>query len=53
MKSCTWKCVPTPISGGVDISEVSECHSQRGSQKLLQELVSHEFTAYVSVLTYF
>ena len=23
---CTWKCVPTAISGGVDISEVPWCH---------------------------
>ena len=22
----TWKCVPTAISGGVDISKVPECH---------------------------
>ena len=34
-----WKCLPTPISGGVDISKVSGCHllrqmsSQCGSQK--------------------
>ena len=50
-----WKCVPTAISGGVDISEVPGCHllqqmsSQWGSQKLLQGLVSHELTAYLSV----
>ena len=24
-----WKCVPTPISGGVDISEVPGCHLLR------------------------
>ena len=30
---CTWKCVPTVISGGVDISEVPECH-------LLQQMSS-------------
>ena len=24
-----WKCVPTAISGGVDISEVPRCHSLR------------------------
>ena len=24
--SCTWNCVPTAISGGVDISEVRGCH---------------------------
>ena len=23
---CTWKCVPTAISSGVDISEVPGCH---------------------------
>ena len=30
----TWKCVPTAISGGVDISEVPGCHllQQMGSQ---------------------
>ena len=48
----TWKYVPTAISGGVDISEVPGYHllrqmsSQRGSQKLLQGLVSHELTVY-------
>ena len=26
---CTWKCVPTAISGGVDISEVPGCHLLR------------------------
>ena len=25
----TWKCVPTAISGGVDISEVPGCHLLR------------------------
>ena len=50
-----WKCVPTAISGGVDISEVPGCHllrqmsSQQGSQKLLQGLVSHELIAYLSI----
>ena len=45
-----WKCIPTAISGGVDISEVPCCHllwqmsSQWGSQELLQGLVSHELT---------
>ena len=49
----TWKCVPTAISGGVDISKVPGCHllrqmsSQRESQKLLQGLVSHELTAHI------
>ena len=54
-----WKCVPTAISGGVDISKVPGCHllrqmsSQGGSQKLLQRLVSHEITAYLSVFNLF
>ena len=30
---CTWKCVPTAVSGGVDISEAPECH-------LLQQMSS-------------
>ena len=48
-----WKCVLPAISGGVDYSEVPACHllrqmsSQRGSQELLQRLVSHELTAYL------
>ena len=56
---CAWKCVPAAISSGMDISEVPGCHllwqmsSQSGSQKLLQELVSHELTAYVSVFNLF
>ena len=51
---CTWKCVPTAIYRGVDISKVPGCHflqqlsSQYGSQNLLQELVSHVFTDYLS-----
>ena len=54
-----WKCVPTAISGGVDISEVPRCHllqqmsSQLGSQKLLQGLVSHVLTVYLSVFNLF
>ena len=54
-----WKCVPTAISGGANISEVPGCYllqqksSQWGSQKLLQGLVYHEHTAYISVWTYF
>ena len=45
---CTWKCFPTAIPGGMNISEVSGRHlfrqmsSQWGSQKLLQLLVSQE-----------
>ena len=48
------KYVPTAISDGVNISEAPGCHflsqmsSQRGSQKLLQGLVSLELTAYLS-----
>ena len=44
---CTWNCVPKAISGDVHISKVPGCHllrqmsSQRGSQKLLQGLVSN------------
>ena len=51
----TWKCVPTAISVGVDISEVPVCHllrqmiSQWGSEKLFQGLVFYEVTAYLSV----
>ena len=51
-----WKCDPSAISGGVDISKVPWCHllqktvSQQGSQKLRQRLVSHEHTAYFSDL---
>ena len=57
-----WKCVPTAISGGVDISKVPGCYllwwvsSQWGSQKkkkILQGLVSHELTAYLSVFNLF
>ena len=50
-----WKSDPTAISSGVDISKVAGCHflwqmsSQSRSQKLLQGLVSHELTAYLSV----
>ena len=39
-----WKCVPTTISGGVDISE---------GQKLLQGLVPHGLTAYLSIFNQF
>ena len=59
MPSCAWKCVSTANSDGVDISVVPECHllgqlnSQFGSQKLLQGSVSHEFTAYLSVVNLF
>ena len=55
----TWKCAPTAISSGVDISEVPGCHlllqssSQWGSRKLLQGLVSPELTGYFSVFNQF
>ena len=54
-----WKCVPAVISGGVDISDVPGCcllqqtSSQWGSQKLLQGLLSHELTAYLSAFSLF
>ena len=50
---------PTATSGGVDISEVPGCNllrqmsSQWGSQKLLQGLLSHELTAYLSIFNQF
>ena len=56
---CAWKCVPTAISGSVDISEFPGYHllwqmtSQWGSQKLLQGLVFHELTTYLSVFKLF
>ena len=52
----TWKCAPTAISGGVDISEVPGCPKSfvttnefSGSQKLLQGFVCHEHTVCLSV----
>ena len=56
---CSWKCVTTAVSGGVDISKVPGCHllwqmnSQWRSQKLLQGLVSCEPAAYLSVFNIF
>ena len=53
-----WKIVPKSISRGVDISENPSCHllwhefSVRVT-KLLQGLVSHELTAYLSVFNLF
>ena len=50
--------VPRAIFGGVDISEVPGCHflwqmsSQWESQKLFEGLVSHELTAYFSIVNY-
>ena len=55
MPCCTRKSVPVTIFGGIDIYEVPGCHwlrqmsSQRGSQKLLQGLVFHKLTAYLSL----
>ena len=54
MCHCAYKCAPIAISGVVDIPKVSWCHLlkqirfQRGSQKLLQALVSHGLLAYLS-----
>ena len=54
-----WKCVPTTISGAMNISKDPGCHflqqtsSLWGSQKLHQGLVSHELTAYLSVFDLF
>ena len=51
--------MPTAISGGMGISQVPGCHSlqqissQSGSQKLLQGLVFHELTVYLSVFNLF
>ena len=59
MASYSWKGIPTAISGGVDISDVLGCHllwhmsSQCGSKRLLQGLVSHELTAYLSIFNPF
>ena len=56
---CAWNCIPTAIYGGADISEVAGCHllrqisSQRGSQKSLLGLVSHELTPYLSIFKLF
>ena len=60
LESCpTWKCIPTTIPDSGEICEVPGCHllqqmsSQLGTQNLLQGLVPHELTAYLSILTYF
>ena len=55
---CIWKCVPTAISGGVDISGVPGCHLLTDEfsvrvTKLLQGLVSDELTAYLPVFNLF
>ena len=56
---CTWTCVPTTVSSGVDTWETPRCHilrqmsSQWGSQKLLQRFVSHEHTVYFFVFDLF
>ena len=51
---CTWKCVLKGISGDVDISDAPAGHFLRqmsshwGSQKILQGLMFHEVTTYLS-----
>ena len=56
---CNCKCIPTAISGCVDISEVPGCYlirqmsSQWGLQKLLQGLMFHEITAYLFIFNQF
>ena len=56
---CTWKSVPTAFSGGVNLSNVPRSHflgyisSQWRSQKLLQSLMYHELTVYLSDLDLF
>ena len=37
---CSWKCIPTATSGGVDISEVPACH-----------LLTDEFSVRVTKIT--
>ena len=55
----TWICVPTAMSGHVDISKASRCHllwhmsSQQRSQKLFPGLLSCEVTTYLSVFDLF
>ena len=55
---CTWKCIPTAIYSGVDISEVSGCHllqqlsSQWGHKNYFKDWC-HELTTYLSVLNLF
>ena len=60
LESCpTWKCIPTTIPGSGEICEVPGCHllqqmsSQLGTQNLLQGLVPHELTAYLSIFNLF
>ena len=50
-----WKCFPTAIYSGVDISKVPGCHSlkQMCSQWGSQRLVSHKFIAYLPVFNIF
>ena len=57
-QSLWWKCAPTAISGGLDISEVPGSHllqwsSQWGWQKLLLGLVPHELTVCFSIFNLF
>ena len=48
-------CVPTAISGSVDISKALEViyYDRLVLKELLQRLVSHKLTAYLSVLNLF
>ena len=55
---CEWKCVPAAIFGSVDISKVPRCpllqqmSSKWGLQKLVQEWVCLELSAYLSDTAY-
>ena len=44
-----WKCVPTAISGGVDIFEAPGCQLL----KIILRMVFHKLTAYLSVFHLF
>ena len=54
MKFCAWKCAANAVFSGVIIPKVPRCHllqqriSQQGLQKLIQESLSHQLTAYLS-----
>ena len=55
MPRCAWKCVRAAVSGGVYFQGpwVSFVTTDELSQSLLQELVSHELTVYLSVFDLF
>ena len=46
----TGNCVPKVISSGVNISEIRGCHLFK---KLLQRLVPHKLTVYLSIFNLF